>query len=37
MDAVTRSAAMQASPALSGSTAKSTPMAMPWEGRNPAN
>ena len=37
MDAVTSKAAMQASPALSGSTAKSIPIATPCEGLNPAN
>ena len=34
---MTSNAARQASPALSGSTAKSTPMAMPCRGRKPAN
>jgi hypothetical protein len=37
MAAVTRSAARQASPALSGPTEKSMPMATPWDGRRPAN
>jgi hypothetical protein len=37
MAADTRTAARQASPVLSGPAAKSMPMAIPWEGRNPAN
>jgi hypothetical protein len=34
---VTRTAARQARPALSGPTSKSMPMAIPCWGRNPAN
>ena len=37
MAAVTRTAARQASPALSGPAAKSMPIAMPWDGPKPAN
>ena len=37
MAVVTRTAARQASPALSGPAAKSMPMAIPWDGRKPAN
>jgi hypothetical protein len=37
MAAVTRRAAMHARPVLRGPAAKSIPMAIPWDGRKPAN